>query len=181
MWYHLDMYDYELKRSRRRTVALEITKDGRVVLRAPERMPKRAIEEFAAAHESWVERHLSRLRERPAPPPPTAEEIAALKARAKAVLPRRVAYYSRLMGVTPAGITITTARTRYGSCSARNRLSFSCFLMRSPEEAVDLVVVHELCHIRHKNHGPGFYAELAAVLPDHRERKKRLAPLPLKA
>lgn len=174
------MFDYELIRSRRRTVALEITKDGRVILRAPERMPERAVGEFAAAHESWVARRLSRLRERPAPPPPTAEEVAALKAKARAVLPGKVAYYSRLMGVAPTGITITTARTRYGSCSAKDRLSFSCFLMRSPEEAVDLVVVHELCHIRHKNHGPGFYAELAAVLPDHKERKRQLAPLPLK-
>ena len=46
--------------------------------------------------------------------------------------------------------------------------------MNSPEEAVDLVVVHELCHIRVKNHGPDFYALLARYLPDYQERKKLL-------
>ena len=78
------------------------------------------------------------------------------------------------MGVTPAGIKITAARKRYGSCSGKNSLCFSCFLMRCPEEAVDLVVVHELCHILEKNHGPRCYALLERVLPDYRERKKLL-------
>ena len=48
--------------------------------------------------------------------------------------------------------------------------------MLCPPEAVDLVVVHELAHIQHKNHGPAFYALLASVFPDHKERKKLLRP-----
>ena len=75
-------------------------------------------------------------------------------------------------GVT--GVKITTAQKRYGSCSGKNSLCFSCFLMRQPEAAIDLVVVHELCHIREKNHGPAFYALLARYLPDYKERKKLL-------
>ena len=78
------------------------------------------------------------------------------------------------MGVTPTGLKITTARKRYGSCSGKNSLCFSCFLMNCPEEAIDLVVVHELCHIREKNHGPRFYALLEQYLPDYKERKKLL-------
>ena len=78
------------------------------------------------------------------------------------------------MGVEPTGIKITAARTRYGSCSGKNSLCFSCFLMNCPEEAIDLVVVHELCHIRVKNHGPQFYALLAQVLPDYRQRREGL-------
>ena len=50
----------------------------------------------------------------------------------------------------------------------------SCFLLNSPPEAVDLVVVHELCHIREKNHGPRFYALLERFLPDWRQRKALL-------
>ena len=78
------------------------------------------------------------------------------------------------MGVTPTGIKITTARKRYGSCSGKNSLCFSCFLMNYPEEAIELVVVHELCHIKVRNHGPDFYALLEQYLPDHKERKKLL-------
>ena len=78
------------------------------------------------------------------------------------------------MGVTSTGVKITTARKRYGSCSGKDSLCFSCFLMNCPEEAIDLVVVHELCHIREKNHGPRFYALLERYLPDYRERIKLL-------
>ena len=79
------------------------------------------------------------------------------------------------MGLFPTGVRITSARTRYGSCSGKNSLCFSCFLMNCPDAAMDLVVVHELCHIQVKNHGPDFYALLEQVLPDWRERKKLLS------
>lgn len=170
------MREYEIIRSRRRTAALQVTKECRVVVRAPLRMPLWAIDAFVAAHQAWLEEHLARQQARlaAAPPPPTPEEIEALKARAREVLPPKVDYYSRLLGLYPAGVRITAARTRYGSCSGKNRLCFSCFLMNAPEAAIDLVVVHELCHIREKNHGPRFYALLGQYLPDYRERKKLL-------
>ena len=166
------MIHYELIRSRRKTLSLEITKDRRVLVRSPMRLSKEKIDQFVAGHEAWVQKHLAAM---PSPPPePTAEEIAALKEKARAVLPGTVEYWSSLTGLMPTGLKITTARKRYGSCSGKNSLCFSCFLMRYPEEAIDLVVVHELCHIREKNHGPRFYALLSHYLPDHAERKKLL-------
>ena len=101
-------------------------------------------------------------------------EIAALKKAAWDTLPDKVAFWSRQMGVSPTGLKITTARKRYGSCNGKNSLCFSCFLMNSPEEAIDLVVVHELCHIKVRNHGPDFYTLLGQYLPDYQERKKLL-------
>ena len=174
--YAFSMESYELIRSRRKTLALEITKDCRVVVRAPLRMSEKRIQAFVESHGDWITRHLERRRERAAslPPPPTEEEIEALKARARAELPPKIAFWSGKMGVVPTGFRVTTAKKRYGSCSAKNSLCFSCFLMNCPEEAVELVVVHELCHIREKNHGPRFYALLAQYLPDYRERKKLL-------
>ncbi len=170
------MKKYELIRSRRRTLALEITRDCRVLVRAPLRAAQADIDRFVDSHRDWIAKHLERQRQRAAqmPPAPTAEEIAALKARAAAILPEKVARWSRVMGLTPTGLKITTAQKRYGSCSGKNSLCFSCFLMRCPEEAIDLVVVHELCHIREKNHGKPFYALLETYLPDYRERKKLL-------
>lgn len=170
------METFEIIRSRRKTLALEITTDCRVLVRAPYGASQTQIDGFVARNAGWITRNLERQRQRAAaaPPPPTAADIAALKAQAQAVLPGKVAYWSGKMGLTPTGLKITTARKRYGSCSAKNSLCFSCFLMRCPEEAIDLVVVHELCHIREKNHGPKFYALLAQYLPDHKERKKLL-------
>ena len=171
------MERYELIRSRRKTLALEITGEGRLLVRAPLRCSQARIDAFVAAHAAWIETHLARQRQRAAqrPPATTAAEIAALKARAQVALPPKIAGWSKKMGVTPTGFKVTTARKRYGSCSGKNSLCFSCFLMNCPEEAVELVVVHELCHILEKNHGPGFYALLERYLPDWRERKRKLA------
>lgn len=170
------MFEYELIHSRRRTLALEITRDCRILVRAPMRASKAQIETFVASHEDWARRHFEQQRQRAAaaPPPPTEADIAALKAKAHEILPNKIAYWSNIIGVSPTGIKITTAQKRYGSCSAKNSLCFSCFLMRCPEETIDLVVVHELCHILEKNHGPRFYALMDRYLPDHRERKKLL-------
>ena len=170
------MESYELIRSRRRTLALEITRDCRVLVRAPLRLSQAKIDAFVESHATWIQTHLEQQRQRmaSAPSPPTPADILALKAKARAVLPEKVAYWSEKMGVRPTGLKITTARKRYGSCSGKNSLCFSCFLMDCPEEAIDLVVVHELCHIREKNHGPRFYALLGQYLPDYKERKKLL-------
>ena len=170
------MSAYELIRSRRRTLALEITRDCRVLVRAPRSVSQKAIDAFVDKHEAWIARHLEDQRRRTAaaPPAPTPAEIEALKARARAVLPPKIVFWSQRMGVAPTGLKITTARKRWGSCSGKNSLCFSCFLMDRPEAAIDLVVVHELCHIRVKNHGPAFYALLAQYLPDYRERQQLL-------
>ena len=170
------MENYVLIRSRRKTLALEITRNCRVLVRAPMHVSQARIDAFVASHADWIATHLERQRQRAAqiPPAATAEDIAALKELARATLPEKVAYWSQKTGLTPTGVKITTARKRYGSCSGKNSLCFSCFLMNCPEEAIDLVVVHELCHIREKNHGPRFYALLEQFLPDYKERKKLL-------
>ena len=107
-------------------------------------------------------------------PEKSAEELRKMARRAAEWIPPKVAHWSAITGLVPTGITITAARTRFGSCSGKNRLSFSCRLVNYPEAAIDLVVVHELCHIKEKNHGPAFYALLSRYLPDHKERKKLL-------
>ena len=69
---------------------------------------------------------------------------------------------------------ITSARKRFGSCSGKNSLCFSYWLMLYPQEAVDYVIVHELAHIVHKNHSAAFYRLIGQYLPDYRERIKML-------
>lgn len=166
---------YELIRSNRRTLALEITADCRVVVRAPLRVSQKQIDAFAAAHAEWIAVHMAKQQaRRAAHPEPTAEQQAAYIRRAHEELPGRVAHYSAVMGLRPAGISITGARTRFGSCSGKNRICFSWRLMAYPDAAIDYVVVHELAHIRHKNHSAAFYDCVARILPDWRERRALL-------
>lgn len=168
-------FDYTLLRSGRKTLAMEVTRDLRVLVRAPNHASRVQIERFVEQHRAWAEKQLAAMAQRAeACPEPAEEEIPALIARAKEVLPQRVAHFSVIMGLEPAGITVTGARTRFGSCSPKNRLCFSWRLMAYPTEAIDYVVVHELAHIRHKNHGKEFYALIASILPDYRAREALL-------
>lgn len=166
---------YEVIRSDRRTVALEVTREGRVLVRAPRRMTQKDIDSFVAKHQDWLNTHLAKQKTwQAAHPEPTKQEQQAMLERAKAILPERVDHYAKRMGLQPSGITITGARTRFGSCSPKNRLCFSWRLMAYPEEAIDYVVVHELAHIVHRNHGPEFHALVERILPDHRKRRDLL-------
>lgn len=166
---------YTLCRSSRRTVSAEVTRDGSVVVRAPNRMPRAEIERFLAAHRAWIEekrRHQAALAEKY--PEPDEEETANLKKRAEEILPARVELYAARMGLKPARVKITSAKKRFGSCGPDNGLCFSWRLMRYPDEAIDYVVVHELAHIVHKNHGAAFYRLIERYLPDYRARRELL-------
>lgn len=172
----IDGAPVRLIRSARRTLAVEISRDAEVLIRAPLRCPMDRIRSLLDAREGWIREHLAVQRERMArrPPDPTPEELRALKERARERILPRVAYWSAVTGLVPSGIRIGSARTRWGSCGPTDRITFSCFLARCPDEAVDLVVVHELCHLRHRDHGPAFYALLSRWIPDHRERRRLL-------
>jgi|WetSurMetagenome_2_1015567.scaffolds.fasta_scaffold49965_3 predicted metal-dependent hydrolase len=81
---------------------------------------------------------------------------------------------SRSLGVVPPPFRLRNARRRWGSCNHKNHLNFSVRLVMAPHDLVEYVVMHELCHIRHKNHSREFWESLRQVMPDYRERRGRL-------
>lgn len=169
------MREYRVLRSARRTLALEITRQGEVVVRAPLAAGEGDIERFVARHEAWLEKHLAERRDyltRHAEP--NAAQCQAWRQLARETLPPLVETWARRMGVQPAAVTVTAARTRFGSCSAKGRLCFSLYLMAYPREAIEYVVVHELAHLRHHDHSPAFYREVEKYLPDWKARRALL-------
>ena len=163
--------EYRLLRSRRKTLAIEITPQGGILVRAPLRIPKKEIEKFLVSRAGWIQSHLARL---PAVTPLTQSEHAALIRRAKDVLPEKVRFFAEQMGITYGRISIRSQRSRWGSCSAQGNLNFNCLLMLAPEEIQNYVVIHELCHRKEMNHSPAFWAEVEKILPDYRMQKKWL-------
>ena len=163
------MIEYTLIRSGRKTIGMQI-KDGKVIVRAPMRLPKAAINAFVTKHADWIEAHLAKAAEGQSLPKLTDHELNALAEQAKQVIPARVAHYAAMLGVQYGRITIRTQKTRWGSCSSKGNLNFNCLLMLAPPEVLDSVVVHELCHRKHMNHSAAFYAEIARVMPDYKAR-----------
>lgn len=167
--------EYTVVRSSRKTLAIQIKSDGSVIVRAPFGTSDSAVEKAVERHREWIEKTKQKVLERVNKRPElTKDDEDALIKRAKEYLPSRVEYFSKIMGVTPTKITVTRAKTRFGSCSGKNAVCFSCRVMLYPPEAADYVVVHELAHIKQHNHSPLFWREVEKVLPDYREREAQL-------
>lgn len=157
-------------RTPRKTIAIQI-KAGGIYVRAPLHMSGIEIECFLVSKSDWIRRHLWIAAEQNAAvknlPPYTYEEMRELAAKALQVIPERVTHYARIIGVDYGKITIRNQRTRWGSCSSKGNLNFNCLLMLLPDEIIDSVVVHELCHRKHMNHSPQFYAEVEKAFPNY--------------
>jgi len=204
-------------RSKRRTVALIVESDGSVTVRAPMRLPERAIREFVEKHVDWVEKKKTEMRavvpaqSKQYQPGETflylgreysleivqgqhkkliledrfkitesALENAELvfqnwyRQKAKQWIIERVRHLAESNQLHYEKIKITSARTRWGSCSPKNTLSFSWRLMLTPPEVIEYVIIHELAHTVHHNHSKRFWNLVEKLLPDYKMRRKQL-------
>lgn len=173
-------YKTEIIRSNRKSIAIEITRDLSVIVRAPLRMKNEDIQRFISEKSAWIEEHLKIMQMRIASNPDneqhkfTSEELAELTEKAKKIIPERVAYYAALMGVHYNKITIRHQVSRWGSCSSKSNLNFNCLLVLCPLEVLDYVTVHELCHLKEMNHSRRFWAEVAKIIPDYQVKRNWL-------
>ena len=164
--------DYQIIRSRRRTIGIEVKPEG-VIVRAPLRASKLQIQKVVDRHSDWIHTKLSHvqaqkdeaLREGILSP----SDIRDLADQARTYIPGRVAFYAPMIGVHPGRITIRKQKTRWGSCSSKGNLNFNCLLMLAPPQVIDSVVVHELCHLKEMNHSRQFYQEVVRVFPEYHQ------------
>jgi predicted metal-dependent hydrolase len=103
--------------------------------------------------------------------------IRLYKIYAKPYLTERTLHFAKLMGVLPAAVKVTDAKTRWGSCSGKKSINFSWRLMMAEDDVIDAVVVHELAHIKEMNHSPAFWAIVESILPDYKQRQAKLKAL----
>ena len=172
--------DIEVRRSRRRSIGLEVRPDGSVILRVPNRLSKRDALAFLQTKEAWLRKCLDQVEERESfveaagLEPLTEDELSALTKAARAYFTEKCAWLAPVVGVDYGRISIRHQKTRWGSCSTKGNLNFNCLLMLAPEDVRDYVVVHELCHRKEMNHSSAFWAEVDRVVPDYREKERWL-------
>lgn len=170
---------YTLTRRRVRNINLRVRADGSVAASASPRVPAAYVDAFVTARADWVRTAQARAaarREREAAEvpalPPKAEALAYMQALCRA-------YYPQFAATCPGGampkIAVRDMNTRWGSCSLRTgTLAFARRLCTMPLPAQEYVVVHEFCHFAHPDHSPAFWAAVAEVLPDYKQREKLL-------
>lgn len=105
---------------------------------------------------------------------PEERLVKWLKANAKRIFFKVTEETARRMDTTYRSVTVTSARGRWGSCSADNALHYSFRLIYAPKEVIEYVVVHELAHTKHKNHSKAFWAEVAKYEPDWKAKRNWL-------
>ncbi len=165
--------DYEVVYSKRKTLSLVI-KAGQLIVRAPIGTRDEKIKELVEGHKEWIEKGIAKTRARAEAEGISKDEEKLLRKAARAILPVKTRYYAEKMGLKYGRITITGAKTRFGSCSSERNISYSFRLMKYPEAAIDYVVVHELAHLLEMNHSERFWAIVASVFPDYKKRRRLL-------
>ena len=208
----------QIIRTKRKSIALIVEPDGRLVVRAPMRISDADIKHLVKQKERWIREKQKQVKDKSAQSKPKVymdgEEFLYLgksyqlkivadlnpalvlsrkfylsrralpkaesvftewyRERARAVISKRVKLYAARHGFTYRKIRITSARTRWGSCSSMGNLNFTWRLVMAPPEVIDYVVVHELAHLRVNNHSKEFWKQVERIMPDYKQRLKWL-------
>lgn len=162
-------------RSRRRTISLRVNDDGEVIVNADHRVPMSFIEIFVSKKRSWIERTKQKIEGRKKNAIIINPHLVSqYKKQAHDIIQERISYYSTITGLKFSKFRITSAKSRFGSCTSKGVLSFSWRLIFYPKEVIDYIVVHELTHLREFNHSRNFWERVELVLPEYKTHKKWL-------
>ncbi len=210
---------HKIIRSKRKTIALVVQPDGKLIIRAPKRATKRQINALIKKYADWIEKKQAQFLVEAESFSPRkfleGEEFFFLgksyflqitgakkttlrlwgehfqlaesaqadaewhfekwyKKEARRIFSERVEFYAKKYDFEYAKIKLSSARTRWGSCSAKGNINLTWRLVMAPLEIIDYVTVHELSHLREHNHSKAFWVQVEAILPDYKERRKWL-------
>ena len=156
------------KSMRSRSVSIRVHPVKGVSVSVPYMLPYAAARLFFEARKPWILDTMARQKERYKDVSPlSSEEIEALRRQAKAELPPRLSELASRYGFTYNRVSIKHNATNWGSCSARKNINLNLSIMRLPRVLQDYVLLHELCHLRHQDHGHAFHLLLEHVLTDN--------------
>ena len=157
-----------VKSARSRSISIRVHPVRGVRVSVPRLVPYAAAIAFFKMKRGWVLEVMARQKERfkdvkVASP----SEVEELRRRAKAELPVRLAELASRYGFVYNRVAIKHNFTNWGSCSTKNNINLNLNIVRLPSVLRDYILLHELCHLRHHDHGEGFHLLLEHVLTDN--------------
>ena len=199
-------------RSKRKSIAIIVDMDGKVIVRAPNKATSLQINAFINEKEGWIRSKKQIVENLPRSKPkkfisgeeflylgnpyileivdeqsiplilndrftisrfalPNAKDVFTkwYKKQAKKVVSERVTKLAQDFNFEYQRIRITSAKTRWGSCGSNGSLNFTWRLVMAPQSIIDYVVVHELVHLKVKNHSKKYWLGVENIMPDYRE------------
>jgi predicted metal-dependent hydrolase len=156
------------KSTRARRISLRVHPVKGVSITVPYIVPYMAAEAFFKLKRQWVIETMDRQKDKFKDIQPVSrDEIDQLRKKAKAELPSRLDVLAARYGFAYNKVTIKHNSSNWGSCSARNNINLNLNIVRLPKALQDYILLHELCHLRHHDHGHGFHLLLEHVLTDN--------------
>lgn len=222
--YQGKIYKYTIVRSKRKSVAISVNEDKKIVVKIPPYFPAAEVERLVAGKAEWIAKKYEEAaieqKSRPVHEFKTGEEfyyrgkplmlnlivntdrkrimvkkqagkllvvsfssekevikeaiIRWYREQAREILTDKTTYFQRFVGEPVGEIRIKEQKSRWGSCSGKGNLNFNWKIIMAPDEIIDYLVVHELCHLLHMNHSKEFWSSVEAILPDYKIREKWL-------
>lgn len=158
---------YKIIKSFRKSISLQI-KSWEIIVKAPRFMLQKTIDTFVQKHKDWI---VSRLKQEKNKIIYNPKQIEDLKIKARDYIPNRVRELAYKFWFSYNFIKITSAKTRWGSCTSKKNLNFSYRLILTPKDVIDYVIIHELSHLKHMNHSKRFWREVASMMPDYKKKE----------
>lgn len=174
----VDGIEVRLSRKRVKNLNLRISRDGsHVDVSAPSWVSEDEVREFVRRKAAWIESHLAQAADTPMARASQAkpEEVAAWREVVSACVPALIAAWEPIMGVRAGKLAYRNMTSRWGSCQpATGRICINVRLALYPPECLEYVVVHELCHLLERGHGPRFHQLMDTFMPDWKQRRAKL-------
>ena len=169
--------EYWLTRKRVKGIRIHVKPDGTVAVSAPMRASVREIGAFVEEKSDWIERTRRKLEESPQreAEQATKAQVAEWREAVEACVPALIAAWEPIIGVRAGKLAYRNMRSRWGSCQpSTGRICINVRLALYPPECLEYVVVHELCHLLVRGHGPDFHALMDRFMPDWKQRRAKL-------
>ena len=175
---HVDGIEVRLQRKKVKNLNLRIARDGgHVDASAPAWMSPADVADFVRRRHDWIEAQMERVSATPMAQASQASkaEVAQWRAVVQACVPALVAAWEPIMGVKAGQLAYRNMTSRWGSCQpSTGRICINVRLALYPPECLEYVVVHELCHLLERGHGPRFHQLMDRFMPDWKQRRDKL-------
>ena len=174
----VDEFEVWILRKRIKNINLRVKPpDGRIEVSAPLRVDTSFVRAFVREKRDWILRQQKRIAASPQGRAAAAspDEVAQWREVVQAFVPPLIAKWESIMGVKAGKIAYRNMTSRWGSCQpSTGRICINVRLALYPPECLEYVVVHELCHLLERGHGPRFHALMDAFLPDWKAIRAKL-------
>lgn len=156
------------KSKRSRSVSIRVHPVKGVTVSVPYLVPYAVAKLFFEARRDWIVKTMARQKQRMVDTPvASASEIEKLRRQAKSELPPRLAELAERYGFIYNRVAIKHNSSNWGSCSSKSNINLNLNIVRLPKILQDYILLHELCHLRHHDHGHAFHLLLEHVLTDN--------------